>query len=103
MATIGFRVYVSDLLAFLRNTGTCKDKDVHCHKTHEELLNLLKKHSAVLPKDMLESYLYNCNMNQEDKRFWHPEGKSFTRMVQGILPDHLMFDRVTNLIREKKK
>lgn len=53
-------------------------------------------------KNILESLLYNANLMDEEKLFWHPYGKSFEQFVNEILGKGEAFNRYYNYIYEQE-
>lgn len=54
-----------------------------------------------VPQSDIESALWACNLLDEKKKFWHPQGALFEQFIRKLVgPDHT-FDRTYNLILEK--
>lgn len=98
-----YRVSLLDALALLENTRICEDNDVDCNHTADDLITMLKTKFVSVPIEMLESYLYMCNMNREDRKYWHPTGKPFTHMVKEILDEDQEYCMTNNFIIKKRK
>lgn len=51
----------------------------------------------VVTEDVLESALWSCNLMDETKAFWHPDGLSFEEFVKGLSSQD--FDRFYNYFK----
>jgi hypothetical protein len=90
-------------VVLLYNVAICKEAANDADRTVQEIMEEINENNGYLPKGLLESGLYCCNMNEEDKKFWHPYGHDFDRFVKGVLiPKKFRFDKVYNSIHEVK-
>lgn len=100
------RLRVSPLQAvvLLHHVIHCPDASNDADRTVKEIVREIDEYPGHLPKGLLESALYCCNMEDERENFWHPLGQSFDRFVQGIFGTNkqLAFDKYYNVIYEKK-
>lgn len=105
MARRRFRYAISPLeaLVLLRNVEACPDANCDADRTVEELCSEIDTFDGYLTRSVLESALFACNMQHEDKVFWHPNKWSFDRFVTELLPLDQQFDFYRNTIGEKEK
>lgn len=100
-----FKYVVSPLeaLVLLQNILNCPDAENDADRTVWELVEEIDTFDGYLSRMILESALYCCNINDEDKKFWHPRSVSFQKFVVDLLPIDQEFDRNYNIIKEKEK
>lgn len=73
-------------------------------KTLVQLSNALQVRRAAIPREVLESALWSCNLLNEVDEFWHPKGLSFRDWVKHMLaPYNSEFDEFYNWITDGKK
>lgn len=70
--------------------------------TQKELRAKLSINIGV-PLDLVESCLWACNMLDEHEIFEHPDGIKFDTFVRNLLPDHLSFDKIYNIVEHHVK
>lgn len=55
-----------------------------------------------IKRDVIESALWSCNLQDEIGKFWHPKNRSFEEFKKDILTRRQSFDPTYNFIKEKK-
>jgi hypothetical protein len=100
-----FRYAISPLeaLVLLRNVMDCPEAGNDADRTVSEICAEIDAFDGYLSRSVLESSLYCCNMQFEDKKFWHPHKWSFDKFVVDLLPLDQQFDKYYNIINEKVK
>lgn len=91
------------MVVALYNVSTCEEVDCDPDYTYDELVKYLVETKGKLTKDALERVLFCLNMNDEDRSFWHPLGRSFDSFVKEVMPKGYRFDKYYNLIEEGKE
>lgn len=97
-----FLVKPSQAAVLSLNVMSCKDADCDADRTVEELLTAIDDNKGWVPKAILESALFCCNINDEDNAFAHPKEETFTRFLFKLLPDDYQFDRYYHQLVPKK-
>jgi hypothetical protein len=97
-----FKVGHLDALVLLHHIVRCEDASNDAERTVHDLIMAFESYKGWLPKAVLESALYCCNMEDERGNFWHPLGKQFDGWVRTVVPWDLHFDKYYNVIYEKK-
>jgi hypothetical protein len=108
MSSLAHRHYSISLyqaLVLLHNLLSCEDGDNDANRTRDDLFSELNKKQISLDKEVLESCLYCANINNEDRKFWHPEKKDFDLFLRYVVPPKHKFDKIYNVIEhiEDKK
>ena len=100
-----FRIDPLTAVVLLHHVVNCDDAENDADRTVPELANEINSYQSSLSKELMESALYCCNMENELGRFWHPWRWNFDRFVENCLRSHsdLHFDRYYNQIYAKKK
>lgn len=89
-----------ECVVLIHNTVSCADAENDAELTVEELIKEMDTLDGMLSETILQRGLYNCNMNSEDGKFWHPYKWSFDRFVTELLPKRLKFDKYYHWIVE---
>jgi hypothetical protein len=92
-----------DIAVLLHNVYHCPDASNDADHTVNEIVTILNKGAGYLSKDILESALYCCNMNNEQGKFWHPQKISFDSFVKHLLGAKFTYDTYYNLIEAKNE
>lgn len=71
------------------------------NRTKQDLIHRLARDRTSLPKPLLESALWSCNLMNEMGEFWSPNDESFRAYVRRILKDDEVFNEIYNLILKK--
>lgn len=90
-----------DIAILLHNVYHCPDASNDADHTIEEIVLTLNKGVGYLTKELLESALYCCNMNNEQGKFWHPQKVQFDSFVKHLLGADFQFNKYYNYIEEK--
>ena len=98
MKVTSFRVNPSECAVLLHNVLTCEDAANDADRTVDELIVAIDTTRGWIPRAILESALYCCNMNDEKHIFWHPKQWTFIRFYKSLLGDQHDFDRYYNYI-----
>jgi hypothetical protein len=98
-----FKFPISPLKAIvlMRNTVECPEAENDAERTVEELMKEIDRLDGYVSMSVLEAALYNCNMNHEDKKFWHPWGWTFDKFIDDLLPADQVFDKDYNRIEDR--
>lgn len=98
-----FRIGPLQAVVLMWHLTNSEDAENDADNTVGELVRALDDSGGFVPKGLLESALYCCNMEDERKKFWHPLGMPFDRFVNGILiSQSLHFDKYHNVIYEDR-
>lgn len=105
---LNYALHLMDIVVLLYHVHKgSKESDVgfeDADRTLQELTKLLCQRRVTVKKSALESALWSCNLMNERKKFWHPEGKSFKAYLAKILrPYGSEFDHFYNWILESKE
>jgi hypothetical protein len=100
-----FRYSISALetVVLMENVVKCEDANNDADRTVEELISEIDAFDGYVSKTILEAALYCCNIQSEDKKFWHPHGWSFDQFVHELLPKYHEFNKYYNWITRKDK
>ncbi len=99
-----FRVSPLTCVVLLHHVTKCDDADNDADRTVHEITTQIDQFQTSIPRALLESALYCCNMENERGQFWHPYGWSFDKFVNETIRDRdLHYDKYYNLIYEKKR
>lgn len=98
-----FRIEPFTAVVLFQNVMTCEDADNDTERTVAELASEINQMRGQLSKGVLESALYCCNINEEDKKFWHPKGYTFEEFLADLLPKPAKFNRYYNVIYDAEK
>lgn len=93
-----FKLNLLDCLVLLNSICTYKEADNDADQTVSEMVRRLEQNEIWVPKTIFESGLYCCNMQDEEKDFWHPQGKSFDTFLAKVIPKKMKFDKMYNLV-----
>lgn len=96
-----FPVLPSVCAVLAYNVMICTDAENDADRTVDELLAALDDNRGWIPRVVLESALYCCNINDEDGKFWHPQVATFPGFIKKVLGTKYHFDRYYNRIIEK--
>lgn len=103
MLTTKFKVSPLSAVVLLYNVTTCVDAANDADMTVGEIITDIDGAQGMLSKGLLESALYCCNINSEDKKFWHPFGHDIDQFIKSILhPKYFRFDKYYHTIYEVK-
>jgi len=72
------------------------------YNTMDDMTKFLE-HTVHVPKHVLESALWSCNMLSEQEEFWHPKGLTFDEFVKRMLPKRKYFDKYYNLVKDRER
>ncbi len=100
MKVTSFRVKPSECAVLLHNVLTCDDAENDADRTVDELIAAVDNNRGWIPRAVLESALYCCNMNDEQHKFWHPKQWTFIKFYKDLLGRQLDFNRYYNFIVE---
>ena len=67
----------------------------------ELVIELEGKKGVRIRRDVLESALWSCNLQEECGKFWHPQDREFKDFLKDILKRRQSFDTQYNFIKEK--
>lgn len=100
------RISLYNLLILFYNFLKAKDNaDIgyqEVNKTEKEFMEEINKR-VTFDRKVLQSLLYYSNMRSEDGKFWHPDKKRFSKMINSILHgSNLKFDYKYNLIEKRE-
>lgn len=100
-----FRYSISHLegVVLINNIVHCEEASNDAERTMQELISEIDVNDGHLSKTVLEASLYCCNMQAEDKKFWHPYGWTFDKFVFELLPVRHEFNKYYNWITRKEK
>lgn len=87
-------------VVMIYNVLTCDDASNDTDATVRELVRRLEHGEEKVSKKTVEAALYCCNMNDEDKKFWHPFKRPFRAFVGDVSDGDWWFDEYYNLIRD---
>lgn len=90
-----------EAVVLIYNTLHCEEAENDADRTVLELVREIDAFDGGLSKSVLEAGLYNCNMNNEDKKFWHPYNWPFNKFVEELLPSKQVLDRYHGLIKDE--
>lgn len=104
MVPHAFRIGPLQAVVLMWHLTNSEDAENDADKTVPELVRELDESGGFVPKGLLESALYCCNMEYERGKFWHPLDMPFDRFINGILISQtLHFDKYRNVIYEERK
>ncbi len=100
-----FRYPVSPLsaLILIHHVVNSEDAENDADRTVEEIVSEIDTFKGYLSKGVLESALYCCNLEDENKQFWHPWKRPFDMFVKELLPHGQTFNKYYNVICEEIK
>jgi uncharacterized protein (DUF885 family) len=60
---------------------------VDADRTLDQLVAQMGRFKVDIKQDLVESCLWSANMLAEEKKFWHPQGRSFKSFLDDIIVD----------------
>ncbi len=97
LAHFRYKVSPVDALILVYHVTHCEDAENDADRTIEELINHLDTFGYI-GKGVLESALYCCNMENERRKFWHPQKRTFDSFLDRMLPNDQKFNKEYNFI-----
>ncbi len=90
---------VMQCLVLMKNVMDSKHAGNDADYTVNELIRELSK-KVYVKREVIESALYNCNLQDEEGEFWHPFDSNFDAFLARVLGSRFKFDKQYNLIED---
>ena len=81
---------------------TYRTRENDANETLESVIAYYKTRTLNLPMRLLEGGLYECNLADENKDFFHPEGLTFDQFLDTIKVGRWEFNKDYNYYEENK-
>lgn len=84
------KIYLTplEIVVALYNVSINTEQDTGADRTYRQIVHELNGKRMAYPKDLVESVLYFCNMNDEEGEFWHPLDMTFKAYAKRICADN---------------